>query len=295
MRRREVIAGFGLAAFMPLPATAQALDRVRRLGLLMSYTENDQEGRERLAAFREALRDAGWVEGGNTRVDARWYAGDPEQAMVRARELVELAPDLLVVNGSPGVAALKRLTNTIPIVFVVVADPVGAGYVESLSRPGSNITGFSTFEPEIGGKWLEALKEAAPHIQRVGVVMDPNFPGFAALWSKIESVAPSSGLQAIAAYGRDGPRSRRPSRPSQVSLTAVSSCFRRRSTRFIAMQFLLSRNDTGCLPYTPSDSTPVTAGSWLTALTRNICFAARPPTSTASSRAPTAASARARP
>src|SRR5215218_8576024 len=181
MRRREVIAGFGLAAFMPLRAMAQPLDRVRRLGLLMSYTENDQEGRERLAAFREALRDAGWVDGGNTRVDARWYAGEPEQAMVRARELVELAPDLIVVNGSPGVAALKRLTNTIPIVFVVVADPVGAGYVESLSRPGGNITGFSTFEPEIGGKWLEALKEAAPHIQRVGVVTDPNFPGFAAL------------------------------------------------------------------------------------------------------------------
>jgi len=205
MRPREVIAGLGLAAFMPLPAMAQALDRVRRLGLLMSYTENDQEGRERLAALREALRDAGWVDGGNTRLDVRWYAGEPEQAMVRARELVELAPDLIVVNGSPGVAALKRLTNTIPIVFVVVADPVGAGHVESLSRPGSNITGFSTFEPEIGGKWLEALKEAAPHIQRVGVVMDPNFPGFAALWRKIESVAPSSGLQAIVAYGRDGP------------------------------------------------------------------------------------------
>jgi putative tryptophan/tyrosine transport system substrate-binding protein len=116
MRRREVIAGW-LIAFMALPAMAQPLDRVRRVGLLMSYTENDQEGRERLAAFREALRDAGWVDGGNTRLDARWYAGQPEQAMVRARELVELAPDLIVVNGSPGVATLKRLTNTIPIVF----------------------------------------------------------------------------------------------------------------------------------------------------------------------------------
>src|SRR5215203_2950549 len=253
MRRREVIAGW-LVAFMALPAMAQPLDRVRRVGLLMSYTENDQEGRERLAAFREALRDAGWVDGGNTRLDARWYAGQPEQAMVRARELVELAPDLIVVNGSPGVAALKRLTNTIPIVFVVVADPVGAGYVESLSRPGSNITGFSTFEPEIGGKWLEALKEAAPHIQRVGVVMDPNFGGFAALWSKIESVAPSFGLEAIAAYGRN---SREIAKAIEVFAghsngglillpTPINSVHR--------YAILLSRNDTGCPPYTPSDS-----------------------------------------
>src|SRR3954463_13995521 len=204
MRPREVIAGLGLAAFMPLPAMAQALDRVRRLGLLMSDSENDQEGRESLAGFREALRDAGWVDGGNTRPDARWYAGEPEQAMVRARELVELAPDLIVVNGSPGVAALKRLTNTIPIVFVVVADPVGAGHVESLSRPGSNITGFSTFEPEIGGKWLEALMEVAPHIKRVGVLMDPQFRGFSALWSAIESVTPALHLHAVPVHGRDG-------------------------------------------------------------------------------------------
>src|SRR5215218_839151 len=102
MRPREVIAGLGLAAFMPLPAMAQALDRVRRLGLLMSYTENDQEGRERLAALREALRDAGWVDGGNNRLDGRWSAGDAGQAMVRGREPLELEPDLNVVNGSPG-------------------------------------------------------------------------------------------------------------------------------------------------------------------------------------------------
>src|SRR3954454_5244023 len=196
MRRREVIAGFGLAAFMALQAMAQPLDRVRRVGLLMSYTENDQEGRERLAAFREALRDAGWVDGGNTRVEARWYAGEPEQAMVRARELVELAPDLIVVNGSPGVAALEGLTNTLPIVFVVVADPVGAGYVESLSRPGSNITGFSTFEPEIGGKWLELLKEIAPGLSRVAEVLDPGLQGFAGVCQAVESSSSRLGLDA---------------------------------------------------------------------------------------------------
>src|SRR5215211_6515900 len=110
MRRREVIAG-GLAAFMPLRAMAQPLDRVRRLGLLMSYTENDQEGRERLAAFREALRDAGWVDGGNTRVDARWYAGEAGRAMVRGRELVESAADQRGINSSPGAEAIKLRTN----------------------------------------------------------------------------------------------------------------------------------------------------------------------------------------
>ena len=260
---------------------AQPLDRVRRVGLLMSYTENDQRV-ENVSrhSVRPFATQVGWTAGHSSR--RTWYAGEPEQEMVRARELVELAPDLIVVNGSPGVAALKRLTNTIPIVFVVVADPVGAGYVESLSRPGSNITGFSTFEPEIGGKWLEALKEAAPHIQRVGVVMDPNFPASPPFGAKsiLCAFIWSPGDCCLRA-GRPRDRQGRP-RSSQVSLTAVSSCFRRRSTRFIAMQFLLSRNDTGCPPYTPSDSTPVTAGSWLTALTLKICFAARPPTSTAS-------------
>src|SRR3954451_16071652 len=118
MRRREVIAGFGLSAVVTLAANAQPLDRVRVIGLLMSYTEGDQEGRERLATIRQSLRDAGWADGENARIEVRWYAGEPDQARVHARELVALAPDLIVVNGSPGLTALKPMTGTIPIVFV---------------------------------------------------------------------------------------------------------------------------------------------------------------------------------
>jgi len=175
-----------------------------RIGLLMSYRGGDQEGQQRLAAFRESLKQAGWVDGVTVRIEVRWFAGDPEQARVHARELVEQAPDVIVANGTPAVAAVRQLTKSIPIVFVVVVDPVGAGFVESLSRPGDNITGFSTFEPQIGGKWLELLKEIAPRVRRVGVLMDPDYRAYSELWLAIEKVAPTFGLLAFAVHGRDG-------------------------------------------------------------------------------------------
>src|SRR5215207_920878 len=129
---------------------------------------------------------------------ARWLAQNPDRALVHAKEVAQERPDVVVVNGTPGLAALKQLKTTVPIVFVVVTDPVGAGFVESLSKPGGNTTGFSTFEPEIGGKWVETLVEAAPTIKRVGILFDPNYTGFAKLTQAVEATAPRFGVQTIA-------------------------------------------------------------------------------------------------
>jgi putative ABC transport system substrate-binding protein len=170
----------------------------------MSYDEGDPEGQERLGAVRQSLRESGLVDGQNATIIVRWLAGNPDRAATYAKELVEQSPDVIVVNGSPGLTAVWRLTKKIPIVFVVVTDPVGAGFIQSLSRPGGNVTGFSTFEPQIGGKWVEILVEAAPRVERLGVLMDPDFRGFSALWREIESVAPSLHLQAVPVHGRDG-------------------------------------------------------------------------------------------
>jgi putative ABC transport system substrate-binding protein len=170
MRRRAFIAG--LAGLALLPASALA-ERARRIAVLMAYGESDPEGRERLLSLRERLQALGWIEGASAHFDIRWLASGTEQAKVYARELVDSAPDVIIVNGSPALAAVQSLTSTIPVVFVVVTDPVGVGFVQSVSRPAGNVTGFSTFEPEIGGKWLDALTEAAPHIRRLGVLLDP--------------------------------------------------------------------------------------------------------------------------
>jgi len=143
--------------------------------LILGNSEDDANGQERLKLFRDSLRQAGWVDGQNAAIKARWLAQNPDRALVHAKEVAQERPDVVVVNGTPGLAALKQLKTTVPIVFVVVTDPVGAGFVESLSKPGGNTTGFSTFEPEIGGKWVETLAEAVPTIRRVGILLDPNF------------------------------------------------------------------------------------------------------------------------
>jgi putative ABC transport system substrate-binding protein len=137
----------------------------------------------------------GWIEGRNLQIDIRWDASDPDRAQPAATELVDLAPDAILAHGTPALAAVHRATHNIPIVFVVVVDPVGAGYVQSLARPGGNITGFSTFEPEIGGKWLELLKLIRPDLTRVAGILDPDFKGYAGVWSAIEAMAPRVGLE----------------------------------------------------------------------------------------------------
>jgi putative tryptophan/tyrosine transport system substrate-binding protein len=193
VKRREFIALLAAAAW-PLAARAQP-GRMRRIGVLMAYDESDPEAQARINAFRQSLRELGWMEDHNIRMEHRWGTGDPDRARTFVAELISQAPDVIVAHGTPALTALHRATRTIPVVFVSVIDPVGAGYVQSLALPGDNITGFSTFEPEIGGKWLELLKEIAPGLRRVAGILDPSFRGFAGVWGAIENMAPRFGLE----------------------------------------------------------------------------------------------------
>jgi len=196
MRRREFITLLGgTAVAWPLAARAQQGERVRRIGVLAAYAENDPEAQARVVAFRQALQGLGWTEGRNIAMEYRWGAGDAGRARTFVAELVSLKPDVILAHGTPALTALYEATRTIPVVFVSVIDPVGAGTVQSLARPGANITGFSTFEPEIGGKWLELLKQIAPGLKRVAGVSDPAFKGFAGVWRAIEAMAPRFGVQ----------------------------------------------------------------------------------------------------
>ena len=196
MKRRAFITLLGGAtAAWPIAARAQQRERMRRVGVLMAYAEGDPEAQARVVAFRQGLRELGWMEGHNLQMDYRYGTGEPDRARNFVTELLSLAPDVIVAHGTPALTALHRATRTIPVVFVSVIDPVGAGYVESLALPGGNITGFSTFEPEIGGKWLELLKEVAPSLRRVAGILDPGFRGFAGVWRAIENMAPGFGLE----------------------------------------------------------------------------------------------------
>lgn len=158
----------------PLVARAQQpADRVRRIGVMVGYAEDDPEAQARLAAFKQGLLTLGWSEGRNLKIDVRWASGDTDRATTFARELVALQPEVIMSNTTPVTAALHKATKTIPIVFVAVSDPVGAGFIASLPRPGTNITGFINLERTLGGKWLELLKEIAPQMTRVAVMFNP--------------------------------------------------------------------------------------------------------------------------
>ena len=173
MRRRQFITLLGsAAAAWPLTARAQQ-PAPRRIGVLVPGGENDPEYQARMAAFNAALRRHGWIVGSNVSIDYRWAAGDSGRMDIAASELHQLAPDVIFTNGTGATAALQRHNRGVPIVFAVVSDPIGDGFVSSLARPDGNITGFSTFDPEIGGKWLELLKEIAPTARRVGLLFNP--------------------------------------------------------------------------------------------------------------------------
>jgi putative ABC transport system substrate-binding protein len=175
MRRREFIGVVGgAAAAWPLAGRAQQAERMRHIGVLMHVTENNSDGQTRLTALTESLKGLGWVEGRNLRFDIRWGPDDPDRYVRQAAELVALAPDVMVALTSFTLAPLLRATRSVPIVFVGVIDPVGAGFVSSLARPGGNATGFIAFEYTIGAKWLELLKEIAPHLTRAAVLRDPS-------------------------------------------------------------------------------------------------------------------------
>jgi putative ABC transport system substrate-binding protein len=202
MRRREFITLLGSAAAMPFAARAQ---QPRRIAVLFgAYTETDKAGQARLAAFLKTLRELGWEDGRNLHIAYRWGAGQTEQNNRFVTELVQSAPDAIVITSDPVLAQLHRLTSTIPIVFTQVSEPAGSGIVASLARPGGNKTGFQNFEPAIGGKWLEVLKEIAPDLNDVGALFNPDAFAHPAFLRAAEKVAPSLGMTVTGIDIQDG-------------------------------------------------------------------------------------------
>jgi ABC-type uncharacterized transport system substrate-binding protein len=195
MKRREFITLLGGAAW-PLVARAQQPERPRCVGVLVGTTADDPIGQARIAAFQKGLQELGWTLDVNVRIDTRWAGvGDAEHYRRYAAELVALAPDVILASSGAVVGPLRRITRTVPVVFTETSDPVGAGFVESLARPGGNVTGFLSFEYGLTVKWLELLKEIAPGVTRVAVLRDPAIPSGPGQWGAIQSVAPSFGVE----------------------------------------------------------------------------------------------------
>jgi putative ABC transport system substrate-binding protein len=203
MRRRNFISLLGGATAWPLAAQGQQGELVRRVGVLMIQAASDPEGQARLAAFLQGLQRLGWSDGQNVRIDIRWATGN-EDIRKNAADLAALAPDVILATATAAVAPLQQATRTIPIVFVSVVDPVGAGFVASLARPGGNATGFTIFEFGISGKWLELLKEIAPAVTRVAVLRDPGTASGIGQYAAIQSVAPGLRTDLMPVDVRDG-------------------------------------------------------------------------------------------
>jgi putative ABC transport system substrate-binding protein len=196
MRRRDVLSLLGGAAVSwPLAARAQQPEQMRRIGVLLPVARNDSEYPTLVSALLEALQHLGWLVGQNLQIDIRWGGGDVEGIKKDAVELAALAPDAIVAAGATAVGPLLQATRTVPIVFVIVPDPVGAGFVDSLARPSGNATGFTSFEYGIGGKWLELLKEVAPSVRRAAVLRDSASTAGIGQWSAIQTAAPVVGLE----------------------------------------------------------------------------------------------------
>jgi putative tryptophan/tyrosine transport system substrate-binding protein len=205
MKRREFITLLGgAAAAWPLAARAQQGERVRRIGVLMALAANDPDAQVRITAFVQGLQQLGWVDGRNVHIDTRWATTNNDELRRHAAELVALAPDVIVAgSGTATIAPLLQATRTVPIVFAVAVDPVGAGFVASLARPGGNATGFTTFEYSFSGKWLELLKEIAPRVTRVAVLRDPSIASGIGQFGAIQAVAPSLRTELSAVDVRD--------------------------------------------------------------------------------------------
>jgi putative ABC transport system substrate-binding protein len=204
MKRREFIALVGGAAAWPLAAHAQEPERVRRIGVLLATAADDAEAQTRVGAFLQGLTQLGWTDGSNLRIDTRWATTNPDELRRHATELVALAPDVLVGgSGTTTAAALLQATRTVPIVFAIVVDPVGAGFVASLAKPGGNATGFTVYEYSMSGKWLELLKEIAPRVTRAAVLRDPAVASGIGMFGAVQIVAPSLGVELIPVDVRD--------------------------------------------------------------------------------------------
>ena len=205
MRRREfvILLGGSAAAAWPLAAHAQQSNRLRVVGVLLAMAPDDPEAQLRVKAFEAGLRELGWTEGRNLRLEYRWAAGDAALLRKQATELVGLAPDLILATSTPVLAALQQ-ENPLPIVFVQVTDPIGSGFVPNLARPGGSLTGFTSFEFTIGSKWLEALKHVAPAVTRVALIFNPDTAPFAHMfWQPVEDAAPSFDVEPMQAPVRD--------------------------------------------------------------------------------------------
>jgi ABC-type uncharacterized transport system substrate-binding protein len=200
MKRREFITLLGgAAASWPLAARAQQGGRKRKIAVIMSTAKGDAEGQARLDAFLHSLQELGWAQGGNIEIADYWIAGDAARIQAAASEIALIKPDVILCSTTPVVAALRRQSQISPIVFVLVSDPVGSGFVESLARPGGNITGFINIESSIGGKWLELLKEIAPKIKRAGLLFNPDTAPYVEYYlAPIKVAAASLGIEALA-------------------------------------------------------------------------------------------------
>ena len=204
MKRREFMTLLGgAAAVWPLAARAQQPEQMRRIGVLLPATADDPEFQARVAAFHQGLQQSGWTIGHNVRIDTRWATTNAADIRKHSVELAALAPDVILAHGTSTVGPLLQATRTVPIVFPLAVDPVGAGFVDSLARPGGNATGFMTFEYSISGKWLELLKQIAPGVKRAAVIRDPAITAGIGQWGAINAVAPSVGLEVIPMNVRD--------------------------------------------------------------------------------------------
>jgi ABC-type uncharacterized transport system substrate-binding protein len=203
MKRRQFITLLGGAASWPLAARAQQGERMRRIGVLTPLAADDPHQQARQTAFVQGLQQLGWIDGRNLRIDTRWTRGDSNGIRKQVAELVALAPEVILAPGTLHIGALLQVTRTVPIVFVIVVDPVGAGYVETLARPGGNATGFLAYEYGISGKWLELLKQIAPGVKRAAVLRDPAITAGIGQFGAIQSAAPSLGLEVSPVDVRD--------------------------------------------------------------------------------------------
>jgi putative ABC transport system substrate-binding protein len=275
MKRREFITLVGGASIWPLAARAQQGERMRRIGVLSPLAADDPEEKARLAAFAQGFQQLGWTVGQNVRIEYRWSGGNADTMRKYAAELVALAPDVILAGGALAVGPLLQATRTVPIVFTLVLDPVGAGFVDSLARPGGNATGFLSTEYGIGAKWLELLKEIAPRVKRAAVLRDPATASGAGLYGAIQSVAPSFGVDLSPVNIRDA-----------VEIERIVTAFARTSNGGLIVP------GSGRLPagtncprsISGASSLPPAASSHM-GLIWSINIDARPVTSTASSKA----------
>jgi putative tryptophan/tyrosine transport system substrate-binding protein len=222
VRRREFIAGLCGAAAWPRVVGAQQGERMRQIVVLMNIAPDDPNAQENVTTFVQMLRRLGWIDGRNVRIEVRWAGGDAAEVRRHASELVASAPDVIVSTGTAGMGPLMQATRTVPIVFANVADPVGAGYIESMARPGGNATGFLQFEYSLSGRWLGLLKEIAPQVTRVAVLRDADISSGIGQFAVIQSVAPSLDVEVEqSAYDATLARSSGESRHSRVSRMAA--------------------------------------------------------------------------